>query len=69
MITKEMTVLDVVERHTGTIEVFKAYDNRFNVCICCQSLFESLENVCEKYGIDLDNLLAEINAAVFEELI
>ena len=64
MLTKDMTILDLAEKHPESVRVFKVYDRRFNVCICCESLFETLEQVCKKYGIDLDKLLTEINEAI-----
>jgi len=59
-ITPEMTVLDVVERYPGTESVFKKFDEQAGVCICCQSLFETLRDVSKKYDIDLDQLMTEL---------
>jgi hybrid cluster-associated redox disulfide protein len=64
LIKKDMTILDLAEKHPELIQVFKVYDRCFNVCICCESLFETLEQVCKKYGINLDKLLEEINEAI-----
>jgi len=58
----EMTVLDVVSRYRRTEAVFKSYDARAGECICCQALFESLRDVAEKYDLDLNKLLAELEA-------
>jgi hypothetical protein len=59
-ITPEMTVLDVVARYPGTESVFKNFDEQAGVCICCQSLFETLRDVSKKYDIDLDQLMTEL---------
>lgn len=59
----EMTVLEVVSRFRQTQEVFKTYDAQAGECICCQSLFESLKDVAEKYGLDLNRFLSDLNAA------
>lgn len=64
LIKKDMTILDLAEKHPESVQVFKVYDRRFNVCICCESLFKTLEQVCEKYGINLDKLLEEINETI-----
>lgn len=58
-----MTVLDIVSDNKGAIDIFKKYDAQAGECICCGSLFETLENVAEKYGIDLNNILNDLNNA------
>jgi len=61
-ILPEMIVLDVVSRYKGSEAIFKKYDEQAGGCICCQALFETLREVAEKYGIDLGQLLAELEA-------
>jgi len=58
----EMTVLDVVSRCRETEAVFKRYDALAGECICCQSLFESLQDVAEKYDLELKRLLTDLEA-------
>ena len=58
----DMTVPDVVSRYRRTEAVFKSYDARAGECICCQALFESLRDMAEKYDLDLNELLAELEA-------
>ncbi|MCD6304729.1 MAG: hypothetical protein J7M32_00390 [Deltaproteobacteria bacterium] len=62
-IDPEMTVLDVVSLWRETESVFKRYDARAGECICCRSLFESVRNVSDKYQLDLEMLLADLEAA------
>ncbi|MBC2743268.1 MAG: hypothetical protein HGJ93_09520 [Desulfosarcina sp.] len=59
-----MTVLDIVSRHRATEAVFKAWDRRAGVCICCQALFDTVQQVSDRYGLNLDQLMTELNAAV-----
>jgi hypothetical protein len=59
-----MTVLDVVSRYRRSEAVFKKYDERAGVCICCEALFEPLEDVSAKYGLDLGELLSDLEWAV-----
>ncbi len=56
-----MTVLDIVSDNKRAIDVFKRYDIEAGECICCASLFETLEDVAIKYGIDLNALLNDLN--------
>lgn len=63
-IDPKMTVLDVIGAFRKTESVFKAYDERAGVCLCCQALFEPLEEVAREYGLDLTELLADLNAAI-----
>ncbi|BBO70469.1 hypothetical protein DSCA_43990 [Desulfosarcina alkanivorans] len=62
-IDSRMTVLDIVSCHRATEAVFKAWDRRAGACICCQALFDPLWQVADRYGLDLDRLVAELNAA------
>ena len=61
-ISPEMTVLEVIHRHRQTETVFKKYDEQAGICICCQALFETLEEVAGKYNLDLEALLLELEA-------
>jgi len=61
-ILPEMTVLDVVSRYRGSETIFKKYDEQAGVCICCQALFKTLSEVAEKYGINLETLLTDLEA-------
>jgi hypothetical protein len=59
-ISPDMTVLDVVSRYEATQKVFTHYDTKAGECICCRSLFETLETVAEKYGLNLEKLLTDL---------
>jgi hypothetical protein len=63
-ITPDMTVLEVIDRYRNTESVFKKYDEQTGVCICCQALFETLKDVSEKHGIDLNQLMTELEAQI-----
>ena len=63
-ITSDMTVLDVVGRYRHTETVLRKYDEQAGVCICCQALFDTLEDVSEKYGIDLNKLMTDLEAKI-----
>jgi len=59
-----ITVLDLVSRYRETETVFKRYDKTVGECICCQSLFESLEDVAQKYGLDLGTFLVDLETSI-----
>lgn len=61
MVTKYMTILDIVDKFPETIDLFQAYDKKYSTCICCTSLFETLEKTALKHDLDLSELLAELN--------
>jgi len=63
-ITLEMTVLDIVSCFEATEEVFKSYDAQAGECICCNSLFEPLKTVIERYGLDGNRFLTELLAKI-----
>ena len=60
MILPEMTVLDVISRYKKTEAVFKFYDKQACECICCQALFETLQDIARKYNFSLEKLLADL---------
>jgi len=59
-IRPEMTVLDVVSRYKKTETVFKLYDKQASECICCQALFETIQDVAKKYGFSLEKFLKDL---------
>ena len=58
----EMTVLDIICRHRETESVFKKYNEQAGTCICCNALFDTLEDVAKKYNLDLGVLLSDLKA-------
>jgi hypothetical protein len=60
-ISPDMTILEVLYRFRQTEQVFRRYDAAAGVCLCCQALFDSLEEVAQKYGLDLKRLLDDLD--------
>lgn len=56
-----MTVLDIVSTFKSTEAIFKKWDHKAGECICCNSLFDPLEVIAEKYNLELPDLLADLN--------
>ena len=63
-IRPEMTILEIVHMYRQTQDVFKKYGEQSGQCIMCTALFESLTTVCERFGLNLEKLLEELEAAV-----
>ncbi len=63
-VSPEMTVLDILHRYPETEAVFRRYDERAGVCICCQALFKTLEELAEKYQLNLDQILKDLNETI-----
>ena len=61
-ISENHTILDVVSTYPETEVVFKSYDAKIGECICCQSLFDTIQQAAEKYRLDLSTLLEELNS-------
>jgi hypothetical protein len=59
-----MTVLDIVARWPATQDVFRGYDETAKECIMCQALFETVQEVCSRYGLDEQGLVEELNAVI-----
>lgn len=62
MITRDMTIEEVIRRHPETIPVFR----RFGLdCMDCQiAQFEALEHGAGVHRVDVEKLLAELNGAL-----
>ena len=65
-ITPETTVLELVEYYPETEAVFERYTKRIGICICCECLFCSLNEVVKRYELNLDELMARLNNAIAE---
>ena len=63
-IAANLTVLDVVSTYPETEVIFKSYDAMVGECICCQSLSDTVQQVADKYGLDLPEILKKLNSAV-----
>ena len=58
-----MTVIDTITQYRETEFVFKKFDEKAKACICCDALFDTIRVVAEKFHLDLDGLLSQLNAA------
>lgn len=63
-ITKEMSIIDIVQTYPETLEVF----SRFGLgCVgCAAARFENLEAGAKVHGIDPEELVNAINAAIID---
>ncbi len=63
-VTKDMSIIDVVQNYPESLEVFTRYGLG---CIgCAAARFENLEAGAKVHGIDPDELVSEINKAIGE---
>lgn len=61
-ITKDMTMGYIVQEFPATVPVF---ENKGMSCLSCPTAnLESLEKGAALHGIDLDEILAELNAVI-----
>ncbi len=59
MITKEMSISEIVSNHPETVEVFMKYGMG---CIGCMAArFENLEQGAAAHGIDIDAIVKDLN--------
>ncbi len=64
MITKEMTIAEIVRLYPRTLEVFSRHGMD---CLECQlAEFEKLEYSAGMHKVDMDKLLEELNKAAGE---
>ncbi len=63
-ITKEMGIMDIVQEHPETVEVFQKFGMG---CIgCAAAHFENLEAGAKVHGIDIDAMVKEMNEVIGE---
>lgn len=62
MITRDMTIAEIVRRYPQTLEVFRKY--RLDCFECQIAEFEALEHGAGVHKIDVDELLDELNRAI-----
>ncbi len=63
-LSAQMTVLEILSQYRSTEAVFRSWDERAGACICCNALFDTVEQVADRYQLDLDRLMAELILAV-----
>jgi hybrid cluster-associated redox disulfide protein len=64
-ITKEMTIQEVVEKNPATIRVFMEHGLH---CVgCAVARFENIEQGALAHGIDVDNLIKDLNSNIVED--
>lgn len=64
-ITKDMSIVEIVQKHPDTIRVFFSHGL---MCVgCAAARFENLEQGALAHGIDVDALVKDLNAAIAEE--
>jgi len=63
-ISSSMTLLDIMSRHREAETVFRRYDEKAGVCLCCEALFDTLDQVADKYQLDIGRILEDLNTAV-----
>lgn len=61
MITKDMSITDVVNTYPDTVEVFLRYGMHCFGCMAAR--FENIEQGALAHGIDVDMLINDLNQA------
>lgn len=63
-VTKDMSIIDIVQEHPETLEVFAKYGMG---CIgCAAAKFENLEAGAKVHGFDVNEMVEEINKVIGE---
>ncbi len=66
-ISSSMTLLQIVELHPDTVDVFHEYEEITGSCLLCSNLFDSLESVAAQYDLNVGDLLRRLQGANDEE--
>jgi hypothetical protein len=57
---KKMTLLDIMAEYENSEEIIKSYYEKAGTCLCCNDLFEILEDVCKKFCLSEEDILNRI---------
>ncbi len=58
MIKKDTVLLDLVEKYPATEDYFRDIDRK--ECVLCHELFDSIEDISKKHGLDLELVLEDL---------
>lgn len=62
MITKDMSIIEIVQKYPDAADIFKAYGMG---CIGCMAArFENVEQGALAHGINVDDLIEDLNRVV-----
>lgn len=61
-ITKKMSIMELINKHPETMDVFMKYNIHCIGCMAAQ--FENIEQGAEVHGIDADKLVSELNKVI-----
>ncbi|MBN2793890.1 MAG: hypothetical protein JXR88_00690 [Clostridia bacterium] len=64
MLDKSNTILDWVDQFPETESVIREYDEHVGVCILCQCLFESIEEIESIFQLDLNEMYFRMLKAI-----
>ncbi|MBN1847841.1 MAG: hypothetical protein JW932_04580 [Deltaproteobacteria bacterium] len=63
-INPEMTVLDTISKYREREAIFKRLDEKAGECICCHALFDTMQDVAQKYDLDITGFLAGLGDVI-----
>jgi hybrid cluster-associated redox disulfide protein len=63
MITREMTIGDIIRRHPQTIAVFEKYGLDCHDCQIAD--YEAVEHGASVHKVDIDQLIEELNRKIY----
>jgi len=66
MITRDMTISEIIGKYPETIEIFNSFGLDCNECQIAD--YEELEHGAGVHNVDVEKLLAELNRAVGGDL-
>lgn len=62
MITRDMTIAEIISKHPETIEVFRSFGLN---CMECQIAdYEEVEHGADVHNVDVDKLLEALNQTI-----
>lgn len=61
-ITKDMSIIEIVQKYPETVDVFRSHGMG---CLgCAAARFENIEQGASAHGIDINTLIVDLNKAI-----
>jgi hypothetical protein len=64
IVTPDTAIIDIISIHRQTEQVFKRLEAETGTCICCEGLFLSVRDAAQRFGFNMESVMADINGII-----
>lgn len=63
-LSPDMTLLDLLAAHPELEDVIRSFDEKAGTCLCCNALFDPLQEICRTYHLEETAFFSSLAAAI-----